>query len=279
MDYSPGIHSYGAIAMDMIWPTRRSDIDPVALHAADERDGPGGRPWVAVNMIATVDGAAADAHGLTGDLGGAGDRAVFSALRGIADVVMAGSGTVVAEDYGPSRPRSEIVAQRTARGQEPRPRIAVVSASLGIEPSSRLFREATDDVRPIVLTAARADPARRQALEAVADVHVAGEDQVDWPTAVDLLGTLGARVILCEGGPRTNAGLIAHDILDEMCLTIAPALVGGPATRIVHGRRPAAPRGLVLDRVLIDDEGFLFLRYVRDRSVSGAWAPSASSTA
>ena len=276
MDYSTGIHSYGATAMDMICPTRRHDIDPVALHAADDRDGPEGRPWVAVNMIATVDGAAADAHGLTGDLGGAGDRAVFSALRGIADVIMAGAGTVVAEDYGPSRPRAEIVTQRIARGQAPRPRIAVVSAALGIEPGSRLFREASDEARPIVLTAARADPVRRQALEAVADVHVVGDEQVEWPAAVDLLGTLGARVILCEGGPRTNAGMIAHDIVDEMCLTIAPALVGGPATRIVHGPRPAAPRGLALDRVLIDDEGFLFLRYTRDRSVSGAWGPSAS---
>lgn len=270
--------------MDVIWPTRHHDVDPVALHAADDRVVPahpersGGRPWVAVNMIATVDGAAADAWGLTGDLGGPGDLAVFSALRGIADIIVAGAGTVIAEDYGPSRPRSEIVAQRSARGQTPRPRIAVVSTSLGIDPGSRLFRDATDDARPIVLTAGRADPTRRRGLEAVADVHTAGDDHVDWPTAVDLLGTLGARVVLCEGGPRTNAGLIAHDLVDEMCLTIAPALVAGPATRIVEGPRPPEPRGLVLDRVMADDEGFLFLRYTRARSVSGASEPSASST-
>ncbi len=262
--------------MEMIWPAHVRDIDPVALHAADERHGPGGRPWVAVNMIATVDGAAADAQGLTGNLGGPGDRAVFSALRGIADIIVAGSGTVIAEDYGPSRPRAEIVAQRTARGQQPRPRIAVVSTSLGIAPDSRLFREASAEARPIVLTAAAADPDRRRALEAVADVHVAGDDQVDWPSAVGVLGALGARVVLCEGGPRTNAGLIAHDLIDEMCVTIAPALVGGPATRIVHGPRPAAPRGLDLDRVVIDDEGFLFLRYIRTQDVSGASEPSAS---
>ena len=46
-----------------------------------------------------------------------------------------------------------------------------------------------------------------------------------------------------------------------MCLTIAPALAAGPATRIVEGPRPPEPRGLVLDHVMADDEGFLFLRY------------------
>lgn len=264
MDYCSTVHSYGATAMDMIWPTFERDVDPVAVHAADDRHGPDGRPWLLVNMIATVDGAAADAQGLTGNLGGPGDRAVFSALRGIADVIVAGAGTVIAEDYGPSRPRAEIVDQRIARGQQPRPRIAVVTGSLAIQPDRRLFREATDEVRPIILTTARAEATRRRALEAVADVHTAGEDRVDWPAAVDVLGSLGARVVLCEGGPITNAGLIEHDLVDEFCLTVAPSLVAGPATRIVEGPAPSAPRGLVLDRVLIED-GFLFLRYTRTK--------------
>ena len=272
----PAFHSYGATAMDMIWPAARRDVDPVALHAAEDRRHLAGRPWVALNMITTVDGAAADAQGLSGNLGGPGDRAVFSALRGVADIIVAGAATVVAENYGPSRPRPEIVAQRIARGQQPRPRIAVVTASLAIDPDSRLFGEATDDARPLVLTTATADPTRRRALEAVADVHTAGDYHVDWPAAVAVLGDLGAEVVLCEGGPRTNAGLIAHDLVDEMCVTVAPALVAGPATRIVHGPAAPAPRGLALDRVLVD-EGFLFLRYTRARPVSGASVPSASS--
>ena len=265
MDYYSAVHSYGATAMEMIWPTSQGDVDPVALHAADDRRSHDGRPWLAVNMIATVDGAAADAQGLTGNLGGPGDRAVFSALRAVADVIVAGAGTVIAEDYGPSRPRAEVVAQRVARGQQPRPRIAVVTGSLAIEPDRRLFRDATDEARPIILTTARAEATRRRALEAVADVHTAGDDRVDWPAAIDVLGSLGAGIVLCEGGPITNAGLIEHDLIDEMCLTVAPALVAGPATRIVEGPAPTAPRGLSLDRVLVED-GFLFLRYTRAKT-------------
>ncbi len=247
----------------MLWPSPQGDVDPAAVYAADPRPAPAERPWVMLNMIATVDGGSADPSGLSGDLGGPADKAVFSAIRAVADVIVAGASTVTAEDYGPSRPSPAAVAQRIARGQHPRPRIAVVTGSLSVDPGRRLFRDATPDAQPIVLTTARADPDRRRALEAVAEVHAAGDEHVDWPVAVDVLRSLGARVVLCEGGPRTNAELVQHDLVDELCLTIAPMLVAGPASRIVHGDTPTSPRGLTLDRVLTDDD-FLFLRYVRD---------------
>jgi riboflavin biosynthesis pyrimidine reductase len=250
--------------MRMLWPNAGDDVDTVALHASDPRPAPPDRPWLIVNMIATVDGAAADARGLTGDLGGPADKAVFGALRGVADIVVAGAGTVIAENYGPSRPTARVVDLRVARGQRPRPRIAVVTRSLAIDPDHRLFREAGDEARPLVLTTARSDPGRRRALEAVADVHTAGDEHVDWHAAMAVLGSLGARVVLCEGGPRTNAALVARDLVDEMCLTVAPDLVAGPATRIVHGALAPEPRTMALERVLTQDE-FLFLRYVRRR--------------
>jgi riboflavin biosynthesis pyrimidine reductase len=251
----------------MLWPSPQDDVDPVAVYAADRRPATATRPWVMVNMIATVDGGAADANGLTGDLGGPADKAVFSAIRAVADIIVAGAATVTAEDYGPSRPSAAVVEQRVSRGQQPRPRIAVVTGSLSVAPDRRLFRDATPDARPLVLTAAQADPGRRRALEAVADVRVAGDAHVDWPTAVDVLRAAGAEVVLCEGGPRTNAELVRHDLVDEMCLTIAPTLVAGPATRIVHGPAPVGPRGLALDRVLAEGD-FLFLRYVRNRNAA-----------
>jgi riboflavin biosynthesis pyrimidine reductase len=262
--HGPARDRYGARRMRILWPNTSDDVDTVAIHADDARPAPTGRPWLMVNMIATVDGAAADARGLTGDLGGPADKAVFGALRGVADIVVAGAGTVIAENYGPSRPSTRVVDLRVARGQRPRPRIAVVTRSLTIDPDHRLFREAADDARPIVLTTEHADPGRRRALEAVADVHAAGEDHVDWHAAMAVLGSLGARVVLCEGGPRTNAALVARDLVDEMCLTVAPDLVAGPATRIVHGALAPSPRTMALERIMIQDE-YLFLRYVRRR--------------
>jgi riboflavin biosynthesis pyrimidine reductase len=255
--------------MRMLWPAPLSgkddEVDPVAVVAAEARPAPPGRPWVLANMIASTDGSATDVGGRSGGLGGAADKAMFGAIRAIADVVVAGAGTVIAEDYGPSRPPARVRDQRVARGQAPAPRIAVTSASLAIEPTRRLFAEAPPDARPLVLTVAAADPARRRALEAVADVHVVGEEQVDWERAFALLGAeVGARVVLSEGGPTTIAQLVADDLLDELCLTVAPVLVAGDGPRIAHSAAPVPDRSLSLARLLTADDQ-LFARYLRHR--------------
>ena len=41
--------------------------------------------------------------------------------------------------------------------------------------------------------------------------------------------------VLTEGGPLFLGLLIEDDLLDELCLTVAPLLVGGVAPRIVTG--------------------------------------------
>jgi riboflavin biosynthesis pyrimidine reductase len=249
----------------MILPTPVDAVDPAGIYGHDARPAPAGRPWVLVNMVASVDGSAIDAGGLSGGLSGGADKAVFSAIRAVADVIVAGAATVVAEDYGPSRPAAPIRRQRLARGRSEVPRIAVVSGSLRLDPGRRLFRDATPDARPIVLTADAADPERRTALEAVAEVHAVGRDRVDWDLALARLqAATGARVVLCEGGPRTVAQLVAADLIDEVCMTLSPELVGGPGPRLAQGPFDAVGLDLVLDRVLTED-GYLFLRYLRDR--------------
>jgi riboflavin biosynthesis pyrimidine reductase len=255
--------------MRILWPAppgaEDDDVDPVAVVAAEARPAPTDHPWVLANMIASADGSATDAGGRSGGLGGAADTAMFGAIRAIADVIVAGAATVIAEDYGPSRPPANVRDQRVARGQAPAPRIAVTSASLAIEPTRRLFAAASPDARPLVLTVAAADPARRRALDAVADVHVVGEEQVDWARAFALLGAeVGARVVLCEGGPSTIGQLVGEDLLDELCLTIAPVLVAGDGPRIAHSAASVPDRSLSLARVFTADD-HLFLRYLRAR--------------
>lgn len=251
--------------MRALWPSPAEDVDPVVVFAGDARPEPPDRPWVMANMIASVDGAATDAGGTSGGLGGPADRAVFVAVRAVADVVVAGAGTVAAEDYGPARLTDALREQRSARGQGPVPRIAVVTASLRIDPERRLFSEASPEAPPLVLTTSRADTGRRKALSAVAEVVEVGDDRVEWPRALAALRErCGARVVLCEGGPTTNAQLVAEDLVDELCLSLAPALVGDGSSRIAQGPGEGRRHRLRLDRVL-EADGYLFLRHVRDR--------------
>jgi riboflavin-specific deaminase-like protein len=236
-----------------------TDGDPLELYTAAERRSPPGRPWVVVNMVCTADGATADPNGRSAGLGGPADREAFHTLRSLADVIVAGSSTVRAEKYGPAVIAEARQEERRARGQAPVPRIAVVSRSLRLDPGMRLFT--SGGPRPLVLTSATSDPEARERLAEVADVVVAGDDQVDWHRALAELGRrANAGVVLVEGGPVVNGQLVGG-LIDELCLTIAPLLAGGDASRVAHGAPPAEMAQMSLAHV-IEDDGHLLLRYV-----------------
>ena len=245
-----------------------SDVDVAAIYAADRRVG-AGRPWLLVNMVASVDGATA-LEGASGSLGGPADRKVFHAIRAVADVILVGASTVRAEGYGPARPSSEREAERRARGQAPRPRLAVVSRSLDLDPGAALFGD--PEQHPLVVTTTDADPRRRANLAQVAEIIEAGTGSVDLRSALDQLGSRGAGVVLAEGGPTLNGQLVAAGLVDELCLSLSPLLVGGPSHRLAQGPAGTDPSRLVLDRVLTED-GFLFLRYLAADDPSSAPGP------
>ncbi|MGY6502188.1 MAG: dihydrofolate reductase family protein [Acidimicrobiales bacterium] len=239
------------------------------LVAEEQRPRPRGRPWVAVNMVTSVDGAIT-VDGVSGSLGGDADREVFRALRAMTDVILAGSGTVTAERYRPPSLPPSRRDERMARGQAAVPRLAVVSNRGDVDLGLPMFGDADDETRPVVLVAAGAiTDARRTALEEVADVVPTGDERVDLEAALAQLGEVpGVDRVLCEGGAVLNGVLAAHDLIDEWCITLGPALVGGGASRAVTGPTLDAPLVLHLDRLwLADDE--LLLRYLRDRSADG----------
>ena len=217
------------------------------------------RPWLLVNMVASLDGAITIAD-RSGGLGGPADKAMFSALRGVADVVMAGAGTVRAEGYGPARPSDAVRAVRRARGQAEVPRIAVVTRSLDLDLATPLFTEAVEPT--IVITCASADRDRQAAVAEVAQLLVVGDDAVDLSAAMARLREQGVEVVTCEGGPHLNGDLVLADLIDEWDLTVSPTLVGGDAGRSSRGAYPPESIGMDLDRVL-EDDSFLLTRWIR----------------
>ncbi|MDM1914419.1 dihydrofolate reductase family protein, partial [Mycobacteroides abscessus] len=73
--------------------------------------------YLRANMISSLDGAAT-VTGLSGGLGGDGDRAVFAAMRANADVILVGSGTVRAERYHGAHLPVGLRQRRQSRGQD-----------------------------------------------------------------------------------------------------------------------------------------------------------------
>jgi riboflavin biosynthesis pyrimidine reductase len=250
-----------SVVVRRLWPDPVDDVDIDATIAADVRRAPPDRPWLLVNMITSLDGAIT-IDGRSGGLGGPADKAAFAALRAVADVVLAGAGTVRAESYGPVRPTASQRADRVARGQAEVPPLAVVTRSMELDLSTRLFTDG--EVRPIVVTCASAPPERVAAAREVADVVVTGDKTVDLPAALVALAERGAGVITCEGGPSLNGDLVADDLVDEWAHTLSPLLTAGQAARAAVGPTPPAPRAMTLDR-LLEGDGLLLSRWLRAR--------------
>jgi riboflavin biosynthesis pyrimidine reductase len=253
----------------MLFPEPAPDVDLLETYAAGDRPPHDDRPWVMLNMVSSVDGASA-IDGRAGGLSGPTDQRVLSTLRLLADVVLVGAGTVRAEGYAPHRPSPDMRAMREGKGQTPAAAFAIPTSSLDLDPSAPLFAGAEPASRTIVFVPTSLDAERRAPFEEVADVVALGDVTVDLGGVLVALGQRGARLVLCEGGPIVNGLLLAEGLIDELCVTISPALVGGPAARIIHGTlTPPSPVAMRLVSVLEADDGVLFLRYVR-RDVSPA---------
>ena len=219
------------------------------------RDAPAGRPYVVLNMIATVDGRAA-VRGGTRAISSPLDRAMLVHLRTQADAVMVGAGTLRAEPYGRLVRDPALRDKRRREGLEPDPLACIVSGSLELPQDLPLL--ADPHSRVVIATGSRATvgPAR-------AHVEYLRGDAAEVDLAC-VLGALrsehGVRSVLCEGGPRLNAGLFAGGLVDELFLTLAAAVAGGEPAAIVAGAPLEQLVGLELVWVL-EGEGDLFLRY------------------
>jgi riboflavin biosynthesis pyrimidine reductase len=211
---------------------------------------------IRMNFVTSVDGAVS-VRGLSKGLQTPADSRVFAVLRDLADVVMVGSGTALAEQYSRPRPSGDRLARRREHGLADDLPLAVVSRSgLGLGADLKPFR-ATYPPQPIVFTTAHADVT---AVADVADVIVVGADEIDFAQVRAELAARGLTRVLCEGGPTIFAQAAAADQVDEVCLSVSPMLAGPGPGRITAGTPWAAgARRLELCGVL-EEDGALFLR-------------------
>ena len=246
--------------MRQLLPDPIDPVDPVALYGADERIDHADRPWLMVNMIASIDGAIS-VDDRSGGLGGPADRRVFRTLRELPDVILVGASTVRTEGYGPVRLDQHAMARRRARGQSDTPRLVIVSGSLGLDTAAAVFAASSP---PLVVTTACADDRRRGALEEVAEVMTAGATRVSMREMLGQLHDAGVRTVLCEGGPTVNAQLLDDDLVDEWCQTFSPLLVGGDAGRAAMGdASPGRTPSRFRVRRLLEDDDMLLVDYTR----------------
>jgi len=212
-----------------------------------------GREVLAVNMVGSADGRAAF-EGRTAPLSDPADRELFHLLRAQADAVLVGPGTLRAERYGRMIKDEHRRAQRVERGLAAEPLAVTLSRSLALPYGIPLFQE--PEARVVVYTSSDTEP---EPCDAQLEI-VRMEEPSPSAALRDLRERLGARSVLCEGGPTLNRPLFAEGVVDELFLTISPSLVGGrdPLT-ILEGDLPDTI-ALELAQVL-EHDSTLMLRY------------------
>ncbi|GAA0930647.1 dihydrofolate reductase family protein [Pseudonocardia zijingensis] len=240
--------------MHRIWPPRDAgELDDEALERLYRY--PEGR-WLAVNFVASADGAVA-LDGLARGLSNEPDRRVLRLGSDLADVLLVGSTTAMVEGFRGVHPDGETAARRARHGLAPVPPTAVVTTG-GLPADAPVVTEAA--VPTYVITTEAAPEHKRAAWAAAgATVVVAGEREVDLRLAVDELAARGLEHVDCEGGAQLFGSLLAAGVVDELRLTVSPLLVAGSASRIATGA-DIDPARLELLSVVAEDDT-LMLRY------------------
>jgi riboflavin biosynthesis pyrimidine reductase len=164
------------------------------------------------------------------------DTEVVLALRRAADTIIVGAGTVRADGYG----------EPASRGQ----RVGVVTRTGRLDFDSPLF---TSGAGFLIM------PNDAPAPRAAVDVVRAGTHDVDLPAAMRQIHGDFAQL---EGGPALNASMFTADLVDEINVTVSPQVTGSDSPRLLRDAPPLHER-YTLSHVL-EDEGFLFLRYLRE---------------
>lgn len=233
--------------IDRIWPNHQEGVADDDL--VTRPDG----PWLRVNFIESIDGAAT-IDGKSGGLGTPADHRIFELLRRTTDAVLVGAGTVRAEGYGPLRVNEESVAWRVARELPAHPVLVVVSGSLDLDPASEIFTKAP--TMPVVVTTEGHDAS---AFDGIATVVIAGVGEVDVPKMLDALRGMNLDRVLNEGGPSLFTSLLEAGAVDELRLTVSPMLAGGEK----HILGPLeSPVEATLHEILRGDDSLLYSYYL-----------------
>jgi riboflavin biosynthesis pyrimidine reductase len=179
-----------------------------------------------IDGVAAIEGIKASSAAISG--GEPADRFVMALLRGVADAVVVGSGTLK-EHAGPWTGESAyppiadaIGGVRAAFGAAPAPTLVVVTASGELPADHPSLPDAI-----VVTTSAGAKTLAERGVRSAEVIEVGDAEDVDSAAAIARLRERGHRRILTEGGPSLMGSMLGAGVVRQLFLTISPRLLGG----------------------------------------------------
>jgi diaminohydroxyphosphoribosylaminopyrimidine deaminase/5-amino-6-(5-phosphoribosylamino)uracil reductase len=185
-------------------------------------------PFVVLKVAATLDGKIATRNGDSKWISGEASRRFVHQLRGQADGILVGIGTVLRDD--------PLLTARGKRGSEPY-RI-VLDSRLKIPEEARVFEHSPSKVILATTESAPQDKIERLETRGVRVFIIdSKEGRVDLRSFLRKLGEIGMMTLLVEGGSRVNGSFLDEGLIDKFFIFLSPKLIGDPeALGIFDGR-------------------------------------------
>jgi len=207
-----------------------------------------GKCWVVLKWAQSIDGKLAysdssvERRWITNEL----SRADAHRLRRRSGAVLVGINTVLADN--------PMLTPRPSKGKKPI-RI-VLDDALRIPLKSRLLR--TAKTGPVLVVTRRAavedNPKHAERIrKRGAEILVCeGPGEItDLQGLLDQLSSRGIQQVLVEGGPRVLASFLREGLADEICVYIAPKILGADGTAFIGQPMSDLMQGIGLDHVQI----------------------------
>jgi diaminohydroxyphosphoribosylaminopyrimidine deaminase / 5-amino-6-(5-phosphoribosylamino)uracil reductase len=204
-----------------------------------------GKPLVTLKSAMTLDGKIADAtkpgtepgsatpasegarsgyHWITGEVA----RAHVQQLRHQHDAILAGVGTVMADD--------PLLTDRSGMTRRRKLLRVIVDSYLHIPPAARVIQTAENDV---LLLCSTAEEEKIRTLEAkgvrVQKIAATPDGRPDFSAIIQSLGELQITSLLIEGGSLVNGAALASGEVDKVFLYYAPKIFGEGAVPFIAG--------------------------------------------
>jgi 5-amino-6-(5-phosphoribosylamino)uracil reductase len=185
--------------------------------------------------------------------------------------VLAGTGTIAAENYGRMLPAAERRERRLADARAAEPLAVTITRSGRLPLGVPLFAE--PEARVIVFSPSPSAPVPAPGVATPDAADTSGaqiqHEPLDLSAPAPLTAALrtlseryAVRTLLFEGGPTLFGAMLRERLVDALFLTLAPTLVAGAGPAVASGPLKV-PAGLKLVG-LMEREGSLFLRYTPD---------------
>lgn len=236
--------------------------DPTGVY--DDLELPSGtwRPYTAIQMVMTADGAIKGPTDAYWPISLEADQRTFRRFRVHFDAVLHGARTLGMriDRYMWS---VELQRERQKRGLHEPPLFIVVSNSGQIDPNDRVFQRRSYPIAPLVVVPEVAKVT--EGLSEVAEIVRIGDEHVDLEGLMRYLAAeRGVRRLVCEGGAILNYHMLTAGLVDEFFITVTPSIIGEPRPRTAVEGPAALPSDRLQRLDLVSTttcSGEVFLRY------------------